>query len=141
MDEPRNLDRAHLPELSDPAPVGEPEDPVDSPLFDIVSTLDDEGYRGQFRAGAGGQLRCLTCGAPFDASALRADELSRLEGASDPADMLIIIPLTCPVCGTHGTLIANYGPEASAEEAEVLQSLRRIPSEGSNAAEPTPGVT
>jgi hypothetical protein len=141
MDEPKQANEAPIAEPPNPAPAGEPEDPVDAPLLDMLSTLDDEGYRGQFRADAGGRLCCLTCGATFEASAVRADELSRLEGASDPSDMLIVIPLVCPACDTHGTLIANYGPEASAEEAEVLQSLRRTPSEGSNAAEPTPGVT
>jgi hypothetical protein len=116
-------------------------EPADEPLLDVSSTLDDEGWSGQFRAEAGGMLRCLSCGTVSPAEAHQADEVTRLEGASDPADMVIIVPLRCPACRTRGTLIASYGPEATAEEAEVLVALEREPSEGSDLAEPTPGVT
>ena len=66
--------------------------------------------------------------------------MTRLEGASDPADQLIVVPLACPVCGARGTFVAHYGPEASLEEADVLAVLSRAPSEAGG-VEPTPGIT
>jgi hypothetical protein len=51
--------------------------------------------------------------------------VARLEGASDPADLAIVIPLQCPHCGTDGALIAGYGPEASQAEADVLTAMPR----------------
>ncbi|MEP6625457.1 MAG: hypothetical protein ABJC79_13510 [Acidimicrobiia bacterium] len=47
----------------------------------------------------------------------------RLEGASDPADMLAVLALTCPNCATMGTLTLNYGPESTPGEAIVLQAI------------------
>jgi hypothetical protein len=117
-----------------------PDDPVDTPLIEVEANLGEDGHGGQFRALAGGELQCLTCRATFPASARHADRMVRLEGASDPADMLAVIPLLCPVCGGSGTFIAHYGPEASVEEAEVLRALGRTPTEGDDLDEPTPGV-
>ncbi len=52
---------------------------------------------------------------------------TRLEGQSDPADMAVVVPLECPNCGSRGTLILDDGPDASAEEADVLTELSRHP--------------
>jgi hypothetical protein len=46
-----------------------------------------------------------------------------VEGASDPADMLAVVALVCPICKTHGTLVVGYGPEAGPDDAEVLSGL------------------
>jgi len=118
-----------------------PANPSDASLAAVEARLREDGYTGQFRAQEGGNLLCLTCRGTFRASTRNADEVRRLEGASDPADMLVIVPLVCPVCDTAGTLVANYGPEASLEEAQVLRAMEREPSEGDDLDEPAPGVT
>ena len=51
---------------------------------------------------------------------------SIMEGASDPADMLAVAAVICPVCNTSGTLVLGYGPEADADDADVLASLGEI---------------
>jgi hypothetical protein len=51
------------------------------------------------------------------------ERLHRLEGASDPADMLAIVGLRCPNCKTLGTVVLNYGPESPLEDADVLLAL------------------
>lgn len=114
-------------------------DPQDQPLQEVVTSLDAQGFDGQFRAGDDATIQCLTCRETFPASTLSADDVTRLEGASDPADMAIVIPLECPHCAARGTFIANYGPEAAAEDAEVLAALERTPNEGSGGIA-TPGV-
>ena len=48
----------------------------------------------------------------------------RLEGASDPDDMISVVAVTCPRCGTGGTLVLKYGPTAPENEAAVGQQLR-----------------
>jgi hypothetical protein len=50
--------------------------------------------------------------------------LRRLEGASDPADMVAIVAVTCPRCGNQGTAVLAFGPAASAEDSDVLAVLR-----------------
>lgn len=103
-----------------PVPV-----PTDTPLDVVADAYDDRGLDGQFDARSGGLLHCDTCGADTPAAQQSANDVTRLEGPSDPGDMQIIVPVQCPVCRTKGILICNYGPEASAEEAEVLQAMTR----------------
>ena len=43
--------------------------------------------------------------------------------------MAIVVPVRCPHCDTTGTLVLRYGPEASADEADLLLALRRRPGE------------
>ena len=50
-------------------------------------------------------------------------ELRRLEGASDPDDMLAIAAIECPNCAHRGSLVLNYGPTATAEDSAVLLAL------------------
>ena len=52
-------------------------------------------------------------------------EIRRLEGASDPDDMLAVVALECPVCSMKGTIVLHFGPEASAEELDVLAEFDR----------------
>ena len=52
-------------------------------------------------------------------------QLRRLEGASDPDDMLVLAAVVCPQCSTRGFLVLNYGPSASAEDAAILGQLEQ----------------
>jgi hypothetical protein len=49
--------------------------------------------------------------------------MRRTEGASDPDDMLAVVGLTCPRCGTQGTAVLGYGPEADPDDAEIVVRL------------------
>lgn len=117
-----------------------PSDPSALLLSEVSDNLDEEGFGGQFRSQSGGMIECLTCHRATPAEQFHADEVTRLEGASDPDDMVIVVPITCPQCRARGTLIANFGPASSAEDADVLTRLQRHPSEGSTGGS-TPGVT
>ena len=97
----------------------------DTPLHEVTDALDQRGHDGQFEALEGGEIACLTCGRHFPASGQSADRATRLEGDSDPSDMTMVVPVTCPHCHTAGALIARYGPEASAADADVLVALPR----------------
>jgi len=108
-------------------------------LDTVLDRLDGEGFTGQFQARPDATILCLTCRNEWSVAGACADEVTRLEGASDPADMVIVVPLECPVCNTRGTFVAHYGPEASPEESEVLLALERQPKEGRGAS-PTPGM-
>jgi hypothetical protein len=50
--------------------------------------------------------------------------LRRLEGASDPDDMLAVVALTCPRCGNQGTVVLGFGPSATSEDGDVLAAFR-----------------
>ena len=95
----------------------------DQTILDVLTDLEAKGFVGQFVPRAGAEVDCLQCHQrwPADKTALR--ELQRLEGASDPADMVAVVGLQCPRCGHLGTAALSYGPEASAIDIEVLSRL------------------
>jgi hypothetical protein len=93
--------------------------------MDVLQELEAQGYRAQFSARPDAALRCSVCHVVSPASTFAGAAIRRLEGASDPADMLAVAALTCPNCGARGTAVLTYGPEASAEDADVLVALRR----------------
>lgn len=95
----------------------------DTTILDVLEDFEAQGFTGQFVPRAGAQVECVACGkrSPADHTLLR--HLRRLEGASDPADMLAVVALECPHCDALGTAVLGYGPEASALDAEVLAGL------------------
>ena len=99
-------------------------------LLDVLRRFSGEGFTGSFTAvdpgGAeSGRLRCATCHEEFAADAPEVTELRRLEGASDPDDMLAVAALRCPHCPTRGPLVLNYGPTAAPADAAALLALRQ----------------
>ena len=100
----------------------------DRSQVEVEQQLDDQGFGGQFGAREGARVLCFTCHEEFPADELDADRARRVEGESDPSDMAILVPATCPHCGTAGTLSLQFGPMSSAEESDVIAALPRIPS-------------
>ena len=92
-------------------------------LTEIIATLEAAGFTGQMASRAGGAIQCLTCRQESPASTFKLGAMRRTEGASDPADMLAVVGLTCPNCGTQGTAVLGYGPEADPDDAEVVVHL------------------
>lgn len=93
----------------------------------LTETLDQwstEGYTGVFVVRAEGHLECRSCNARFSADAAEWDGHDRLEGASDPDDMLLVAAGRCPRCGASATVVLRYGPTASAEDADIVALLK-----------------
>ncbi len=124
--------------------TGQPNlNPTDTPLSAVLADLGEQGYGGQFAVRANGKVECLTCHRVDDAWQYHADEVTRLEGVSDPDDMVMVAPLCCDGCATKGTLVLAYGPEASEEDSDVLLALDRKPNEATGTSAiggATPGV-
>ena len=92
-------------------------------LTEIIATLEAAGFTGQMAAREGGMIQCLTCRQESPANDFKPQAMRRTEGASDPADMLAVVGVTCPNCGTQGTAVLGYGPEADPDDAEVMVRL------------------
>lgn len=93
----------------------------------LSSILDDyaaAGFNGQFELTSESAVTCVTCGRDSAPAEYAMAGLRRLEGASDPDDMLSVIAVACPRCNAKGTLILGFGPNASADEASVGKQLR-----------------
>jgi hypothetical protein len=92
-------------------------------LTTALHAFESKGYTGQFKVLEFANVQCLTCREAFEGSEASVESLRRLEGASDPADMLAVVAMTCPKCGARGTLVLSYGPDASLEDSQLLVAL------------------
>ena len=93
-------------------------------LLEVLDGYAEGGFAGDFTPEPGSAVRCGTCGATSPAGRVRMSSLRRLEGASEPDEMMAVVALTCPVCGARGTVTLHYGALATAEEADLLAGLR-----------------
>jgi hypothetical protein len=102
----------------------EPGAPSDNTtLTSVLTALEGDGFGAQFVTRAGAKIECLVCGSVEPASRFIARRSRRLEGASDPADMVHVVATTCPVCNVGGTVVLSYGVNASPEDSDVSLAL------------------
>ena len=95
-------------------------------LVGILAAFRDEGFTYDFRSRPNGIVECGECHAPHRADMLEGHHLERLEGDSDPSEMLAVCAVVCPACGRRGTLVLTYGPESTREDDEVLELLTDV---------------
>jgi hypothetical protein len=93
-------------------------------LTEVLALYEAGGFSGVFSVTEDGLVECGTCGVKSLPETVPMHSLRRLEGASDPDDMLAVVAVTCPSCEVRGTITTMFGPMASAEEAEVLKTLQ-----------------
>jgi ribosomal protein S27AE len=113
---------------NDPKPATEPPQTRAAtgatPLADVLAMAAQEGFELEFGVADGDapddRLRCPNCETDSAAADFDREWSHRLEGASDPADMLHVSALRCPRCGSPGVFVSAFGPAASAREAAVL---------------------
>jgi hypothetical protein len=98
--------------------------PGDVTLVQVLSDLARSGYDHDVLVDEDeGFLTCAVCRTQTPAQDAAVDSLRRIEGASDPGDMAVVLGMTCRSCGSRGTAILRFGPEASAGEAAVLVAI------------------
>lgn len=93
-------------------------------LTSILHLYSEGGFDGIFGVTAEGLVDCSGCDTDSSPAAVEMHSIRRLEGASDPDDMVAVAAITCPACGAHGTLTLQYGPMATAQDSDVLRALR-----------------
>lgn len=112
------------PEGHPDAATGPTESPSDNTtLSSVVDSFAKEGFDGDFWTEPEGRVRCDACDAVHPAGALYVYAQRRLEGASDPADMAVVVAAACPACSAKATLVLTYGPMADAVDTDVLAAL------------------
>ena len=92
-------------------------------LVTVLAALADAGYTGDLFVTPEATVRCGSCRHEMAPADLQLDELRRIEGASDPADMAAVLGITCTHCGGRGSAVVRYGPEAGPQDATVLLAL------------------
>lgn len=92
-------------------------------LTSVINGLADEGFTASLTPQPEGVLRCSACEAESPADAFEVAGVRRLEGASDPDDMISVASAHCPRCGAGGVAVLGYGPTASATDTDVMFRL------------------
>ncbi|MGQ0616695.1 MAG: hypothetical protein ACT4PW_06840 [Acidimicrobiia bacterium] len=92
-------------------------------LIEALAQLEAEGFDRTFIVTDDGKLRCGECRAEIPPAGFGAVQLRRIEGASDPADEAVVAGLRCPSCGSRGTVVLRFGPEAEPQHADVLRQV------------------
>ncbi|RMH79832.1 MAG: HNH endonuclease [Actinomyces sp.] len=96
----------------------------------VLSVLERGRARGYgadlevVSTGEGTGVRCGACGTVVEPRRLVVHDHVRLEGASDPADLQLVVFARCPECGAQGALVLGYGPNASEADSRVELELR-----------------
>jgi hypothetical protein len=93
-------------------------------LLDALNAAAAEGFVHQFMIDQTGEIRCVS-----GEHRIKPDEITpvrwwRLEGPTDPDDMLMVTSFSCPRCGVRGSITLAYGPHASATDMAVATSLQ-----------------
>lgn len=110
--------------MTNQLPIGQTSQSDDTTLADVLDLYAAGGFEGLLGVTQDGDVECETCGAVSSPSDVEMHSRRRFEGASDPDDMVAILGVSCPVCGTLGTLIAHVGPVASGEDAHVTSGVQ-----------------
>ena len=93
-------------------------------LVSVLAKYRQAGYAADFRpVGAEGEVRCDACGTRSAARSFTDLLERRLEGASDPDDMMLVVAGSCPSCGARGVMTLSYGPVAGEADAAVVSRL------------------
>lgn len=92
-------------------------------LVEVLARYEQAGYEAQMSVTEQAQVRCFACRTDSPPAMVNLSSLRRLEGASDPADMLAVAAVECPHCASKGLLVLGYGPDSTAEESQVLLAL------------------
>jgi hypothetical protein len=104
--------------------MDEPGAPSDNDtLTSVLQAYADGGYKENFTVTDEGLIRCPVCRHEVQPDVTCLHALRRMEGASDPADMLAVLALECPQCNALGTAVVHYGPESTEGEVAVLLAV------------------
>lgn len=88
-----------------------------------VTVLDEfrrAGWGVNHLVGEHGNVECGECGAVSPADAIDIAAQHRVEGASDPDDMQVVLGFSCPECGAAGAVVAAYGPTGSENDLDFM---------------------
>ncbi len=102
--------------------AGAPSD--NTTLVSVLHTLRQDGFTSDLQSvGDQGDVSCGSCGTGSPADTFTDLTERRLEGASDPDDMMLIVAGRCPACSVGGVLTLTYGPAAGEADTAVIARL------------------
>lgn len=93
-------------------------------LVSVLADLKKAGFATDFQpVGDDGGVRCGECGTVSPAETYEDLTERRLEGASDPDDMMLVVAGRCPSCHAAGAMTLGYGPGSGESDTAVVARL------------------
>lgn len=90
----------------------------------VLREWADEGIAASFRPGREpATMRCPVCETVSPAGDFDVIHERRLEGASDPDDMVLGVAARCPVCHISGAIVLGYGADSSEVDSDIVADL------------------
>jgi hypothetical protein len=118
-------------------------------LTGVLRDLASDGFGASYRPArerveGRAAVVCGACGRSTPAADLEVVAERRMEGASEPDEMLLAVAAPCPACGAGGVIVLGYGPNASVEDSDIVVALHEAESvatgdddeEGGSTADP-----
>jgi len=93
-------------------------------VVELLAGYAAAGYDTEMFVTSESRVQCAACGKASASADTEMNSLRRMEGASDPDDLQVVVALACANCGARGALVLGYGPNAAFEDANVLSGLR-----------------
>ena len=93
-------------------------------VVELLAGYAAAGYDTEMFVTSESRVQCAACGKASAPADTEMNSLRRMEGASDPDDLQVVVALACGNCGARGALVLGYGPNAASEDANVLSGLR-----------------
>lgn len=94
-------------------------------MNEVLNALGDIGFTASFTAQDDALLHCDHCGVTTEAASFEVVDTRRLEGASDPDDLVMLVAALCPSCGSGGNVVLGYGVNATSQDADIAAALFR----------------
>lgn len=92
-------------------------------LADVIDVAKRSGFGADFSTTPDARVRCGECGHESEPADVERAWMHRLEGTSDPDDLMAVSALRCPSCGARGLLVMPFGPSANDVEGQVSRRL------------------
>ena len=93
-------------------------------LVTILSSLEDEGYKTQFKATDQG-LESLSTFKLYQPAEIKISHFFRFEGESDPEDSAIVYAIETS-SGEMGTLVDSFGPYSDPLVDHFIENIKEI---------------
>lgn len=98
-------------------------DEADESAVSVLQDFANEGWATNHIVRSGGVIECGACGEQSSADRWLVGAQHRIEGASDPDALQLVVGVSCPHCEEQGALVLAYGPNASTDESDLMLQL------------------
>lgn len=105
-------------------PTKRPETSEPETVTELLDHWGEQGTRASFRPGPEpATIHCPVCDSDRPGREFDVIEERRLEGESDPDDMVLAVAARCPVCHISGSIVLGFGTEASDTDSDIVLEL------------------